>query len=279
MAYFNILGGTMKILKLTALSLIFAVTACSSGGGGSGGNSESNQSIDNIATTQPVSSTTSTENTSEEQETPTKTVTERPVHGYYLVGAERNNVGITAFSLRSNSLNIIDHFDSIPLSDPAQSPTDGYYKIGNGIANDDSILKETKFGVVENSRQVYIFAQGNRATDMPVSGNASYTGEAILVTVNEDDEFKRLGYFNVPAKFNADFEQKTLLASLQLTELGAEGNLVFDAEIKGDKFSKWGGSDGIQVDGAFYGNNASELGGVLLKRDAFSGSFGAKKDD
>ncbi|AHG86985.1 hypothetical protein F544_17570 [Bibersteinia trehalosi USDA-ARS-USMARC-190] len=278
----------MKTLKLTVLSLSLILISCSSGGGG-GAPAPASASSQPTATAsnQPSSNSPSNPatdlvNDSEQQDsqTPPTTASPKPVHGYYLVGAKRDNVGITAFTLTSDRLEILDHFGgSIPLSDPTQSPADGYYKIGKGIVNDNSLLKETKFGVVENDRQVYIFSQGNRATGMPVSGTASYTGEAILVAVDKEDEFKRLNYFTTPVKFNADFGQKQLIGSLQLMELGADGNVVFDAEINGDKFSKWGGFDGIQVDGAFYGNNASELGGVLLKRDAFSGSFGAKKDD
>lgn len=274
----------MKTLKLATLSLIFALTACSSGGSSDSpalvNKSTNTNTVNSQGSSNSPSTIPSASNSEQEasQSIPTQTPsTPKPVHGHYLVGADRNSVGLTAFSLSSDRLEILDHFNSIPLSDPSQSPADGYYKIGNGIVNDSSFLKETKFGIVENGR-VYIFAQGNRTTDMPTSGTASYTGEAILVAVDKEDEFKRLGYFTVPAKFNADFGQKQLIGSLQLMELGADGNVVFDAEIKGDKFSNWGDIDGIDVNGAFYGKNASELGGVLLKRDLFSGSFGAKKD-
>lgn len=279
----------MKILKLSALSLLLTLTACGGGGGKGSAPSTPVNPVNKVEQTTPaVNHTGSTNSASTNQNTggsqpssPSSTSTTssapKPVHGHYLVGVDRGKVGITAFTLSSDRLEVLNRFGSIPLSDPAQSPTDGYYKIGNGIVNDSSFLKETKFGVLENS-DVYIFAQGNRATDMPTVGKASYTGQAILVAVDDNDELKRLGYFTAPAKFTADFEQKQLLGSLQLMELGAEGNVVFNAKIEGDEFSNWGGFDGISVDGAFYGKNASELGGVLLKRDAFSGSFGAKKD-
>lgn len=280
----------MKILKLSALSLLLTLTACGGGGGKGSAPSTPVNPVNKVEQTTPaVNHTGSTNSASTNQNTggsqpsspsstSTTSSTPKPVHGHYLVGVDRGKVGITAFTLSGDRLEVLNHFGSIPLSDPAQSPTDGYYKIGNGIVNDSSFLKETKFGIIENNRQVYIFAQGNRATEMPISGTASYTGEAILVSVDNEDEFKRLGYFAVPAKFTADFGQKQLTGSLQLMELGADNNVVFNAEIEGDEFSNWGGLDGISVDGAFYGKNASELGGVLLKRDAFSGSFGAKKD-
>lgn len=272
----------MKILKLSALSLLLTLTACGGGGGKGSAPSTPVNPVNKVEQTTPAVSNTSTTNststTNNQNTSGSQPSTPKPVHGHYLVGAERNNVGITAFTLKGDRLEVLNHFGSIPLSDPAQSPTDGYYKLGGGMVNDSSFLKETKFGIIENNRQVYIFAQGNRATEMPISGTASYTGEAILVSVDNEDEFKRLGYFAVPAKFTADFGQKQLTGSLQLMELGADNNVVFNAEIEGDEFSNWGGLDGISVDGAFYGKNASELGGVLLKRDAFSGSFGAKKD-
>ncbi|MGX3020901.1 transferrin-binding protein-like solute binding protein [Ursidibacter sp. B-7004-1] len=39
------------------------------------------------------------------------------------------------------------------------------------------------------------------------------------------------------------------------------------------------GFDGVYVEGQFYGPQASELGGIYYKRDKFSGTFGAKKQE
>lgn len=255
----------MKALKLTSLTIIslFTLVACSSGG--SSNPAPATKTVGTTPSPPPAQPTPSNPRV-------------YPIQGQYLFGAKANNVGWTISTLRGENLNILKNIESIPLTDPANQPEEGYYKIGNGIVNDDSMLKNTRFGIIEGERQAYIFSQGVKTENIPTAGRAIYKGEALISFVDSDDVYKRLNYvYGLPSTFDVDFDNKTLIGSIKYAE--DRPNLIFDAQINGDKFSKWGGLDNIEVEGAFYGKDASELGGVFMKRDTFSGSFGAKKEE
>lgn len=255
-------NATLLILATLASSTLIAC------GGGSGGGSDPTPPT-KFVTPPPKPEVNNKPNTSSRPQT-------KAVTGYYLVGADGNNVGSAAFSLSSDKLEVIDHFDSIPLSDPNQTSTNGFYKIGTGTVNDNSLLQHVRFGAVENDRNVYIFAQGLETKNMPTEGSATYSGHSVFLVANKDTN--KLNYNTYPAKFNVDFKAKTLNGSVVLDPNNAELNVIFDADINGNTFEKRG-LNSIDVKGKFYGDNASELGGVYLKRGAFSGSFGAKKDE
>lgn len=256
----------MKALKFTAVALLSLLTLSACGGSGGSKPTPTPKTVGTVPS-QPT-----TPATNPNTPTPTK---EYPIQGHYLIGADLNQVGYVITTLRGENLNILSSLNSIPLADPGSNPVDGYYRIGSGAVNDNSLLQNVRFGIV-GSDQIYIFSQGVKAENIPTTGKATYKGESVFVFVDQEDPQKALGYYKgLPATFDVDFDQKSLIGSIQVYE--DSPNLVFNATIRENKFSHYGGIDGISVEGAFYGKDASELGGTYLKRDAFSGSFGAKK--
>lgn len=262
-----------KLMKLFSLSTITLVLVGCGGGGGGGSESSSPKPVNHTNTIkQPTSEVKADDTHTTEISTPK----EAKVKGAYIIGADRDNVGFTSFSLSGDKLDVLDAFpSSIPLVDPAYILKDGWYKIGNGVVNSSELLQYVRHGAVEDKRGVYIFAQGEKAENIPTSGKFTYKGHATLVSVLDKEDKGLQVVYGLDSTFDVDFDKKSLIGSIGGSPEGK--NIVFDADIKGDKFSKWGGLSGVSVDGAFYGKDASELGGTYLLRDVASGTFGAKR--
>lgn len=118
----------------------------------------------------------------------------------------------------------------------------------------------------------YAFYQGQLTKDMPTTGKATYLGDVIYVCQNCDDEILRGS-----ANFQVDFGAKKLTGNL--SDNGVR--LGVSAKINGNKFSG-DHADGTRVDGAFFGDNASHLGGLFENKNVkeaghVGGSFGASK--
>lgn len=76
------------------------------------------------------------------------------------------------------------------------------------------------------------------------------------------------------SKFNVDFSTKKLKGEISEVTVPNGGKINLEANIKGSAFE--GVANGIQTNGAFFGANAEELGGVYKAND-FTGAFGANK--
>ncbi|KAE9533722.1 hypothetical protein A1D25_07645 [Ursidibacter arcticus] len=290
----------MKLSNISAMSLlsVFVLTACGGGSGGGNGNSSTSSTSSTNSTGKalnniPENTNKAPENNHQNPETkPNDSGTEKSepkvedkkIEGYRL-DAKRGDSGDFSWSLKGNDLNYLSVWGKkIPLIELGSEPNEkGWYSVGfnkQGLISSNQQLTYTRHGVFQpvTSNDVYIFAQGEKATEVPTMGAYNYKGQATMVYVDNNDANKILRLAEYPAEFIADFGKKELLGAISL--LDQQNNVLpLTAEINGDKFKHWGGFDGVYVEGQFYGPQASELGGIYYKRDKFSGTFGAKKQE
>lgn len=150
----------------------------------------------------------------------------------------------------------------------------GMSKDGFSYYSDDNYygqighLNYARYGYLGKSSGIeYSFYQGERTpvANMPNQGVVNYLGHYIY----GDALTTRKGR----VEFKANFTEKTMIGT---SETNAALNFI--ADIKGNTFVNDGSKTGIQVDGAFFGNNAEELSGIYMdKNEKFAGAFGAKK--
>lgn len=114
----------------------------------------------------------------------------------------------------------------------------------------------------------HLFAQGTVTTNVPTQGTASYNGFAVHVrTAGTIPEITK-----PRASFEVDFGKKTITGKIHSAQVV---DLV--GNISSNKFSGTT-SQGYNMNGYFYGNLASELGGTYRNNSgSVSGAFGAKK--
>lgn len=130
--------------------------------------------------------------------------------------------------------------------------------------------QHSRFGSVgKNNAQTHLFYQGARTDDtkMPKSGQATYNGHALIIkngTVNT----------NAQSRFTADFGTRKLNGTIHQNNSTL---YTLSADINGGAFASKAGAS-VETQGAFFGENADELGGVFKdnKTDT-KGVFGAKK--
>lgn len=165
--------------------------------------------------------------------------------------------------------------------------TDGTSLIGGTFVNNADYSPNSQAGIYQDEDTTYVFIQGEltKPSDMPISGTATYTGLSTYhvtnATLNE-----QVVATETPAKWEihgamltADFGQKTLAGNILTTD--ASGRSVvsaeIDAKISGNRFS--GEKDGTKNQGAFFGPQANELGGVYVNENkGFAGAFVAKSN-
>lgn len=114
----------------------------------------------------------------------------------------------------------------------------------------------------------HLFAQGVTATNIPTQGTASYYGTAVHIrTTGSSPEIT-----TPRANFNVDFANKTITGKIHAVQV-----VDLAGNISSNKFSGTT-SQGYAMNGYFYGNLASELGGTYSNSSgSVSGAFGAKK--
>ena len=137
----------------------------------------------------------------------------------------------------------------------------------------------------------YVAFGVNPTTEMPQSGTANYIGNGMHVEKRADYLDSNLSF----VKLTANFADKTLNGTISLAKTGYKDVLVsngiaggalspnvhFDdvslsAKIQGNQFSGTN-SQGVQVEGGFYGKDADEVAGTYQGNDKF-GAFGARKN-
>ncbi|WP_265470007.1 transferrin-binding protein-like solute binding protein [Haemophilus parainfluenzae] len=137
----------------------------------------------------------------------------------------------------------------------------------------------------------YVAFGVNPTTEMPQSGTANYTGNGMHIEKRVDDLNSYLSF----VKLTTNFADKTLNGTISLANTGYKDVLVsngiaggalspeihFDdvslsAKIQGNQFSGTN-SQGVQVEGGFYGKDADEVAGTYQGNDKF-GVFGARKN-
>ena len=142
-------------------------------------------------------------------------------------------------------------------------------------------------GIYQNDNTTYVFTQGTLTLpkNMPTSGQALYTGlssyHVTNATLNE-----QINAAETPQKWElhgvmltADFDQKTLVGDILTTDASGKGisSAEINAKISGNTFS--GEKNGTKNQGAFFGQNANEIGGIYINENkGFAGAFVAKSN-
>ena len=142
-------------------------------------------------------------------------------------------------------------------------------------------------GIYQNDNTTYVFTQGTLTLpkNMPTSGKALYTGLSSYHVTNATLN-KQINAAETPQKWEihgvmltADFDQKTLVGDILTTDASGKGisSAEIDAKISGNTFS--GEKNGTKNQGAFFGQNANEIGGIYINENkGFAGAFVAKSN-
>ncbi|MBF0751461.1 MULTISPECIES: Slam-dependent surface lipoprotein [unclassified Pasteurella] len=135
---------------------------------------------------------------------------------------------------------------------------------------------DIRFGVSDSYDAGYMFYNGNPTQNMPTSGTATYSGEAIISAENVaalEDEDYHVG----KSEFNVNFGDKTLNGALTIPNIQP---VDINAKISGNSFTGTANSASLpsgQVEGKFYGNNAKEMAGLASDNKSWGATFGAAK--
>ena len=167
---------------------------------------------------------------------------------------------------------------------------DGEIHLSTGaFANGVVFLDSMQNGIYQSKKdgKTYVYIQGELTpTDnIPKSGTARYLGLSSY-HVNNDTLLEgaldavegappRFGIVGVD--MTANFEDKTVAGRLVHTSAAKNNNVLAELEgtISGNQFS--GTKNDTKLQGAFFGENANEMGGVYInQREGFSGAFSAR---
>ena len=154
----------------------------------------------------------------------------------------------------------------------------------NGVVFQDSMQN----GIYQNQKdgKTYVYIQGELTPidNIPKSGEARYLGLSSYhvnnYTLHEgslDGAPPRFGIVGVD--MTANFEDKTVAGHLVHTSAAKNNNVVAELEgtISGNQFS--GTKNDTKLQGAFFGENANEMGGVYInEKEGFSGAFSARHE-
>ncbi len=155
----------------------------------------------------------------------------------------------------------------------------------NGVVFQDSMQNGIYQSKKDGKTYVYIQGELTPTDNIPKSGTARYLGLSSY-HVNNDTLLKgaldpvdgappRFGIVGVD--MTANFEDKTVAGHLVHTSAAKNNNVVAELEgtISGNQFS--GTKNDTKLQGAFFGENANEMGGVYInQREGFSGAFSAR---
>ena len=155
----------------------------------------------------------------------------------------------------------------------------------NGVVFQDSMQN----GIYQNKKdgKTYVYIQGELTpTDnIPKSGTARYLGlssyhvnnDTLLEGALDPVEGAPPRFGIVGVDMTANFEDKTVAGHLVHTSAAKNNNVLAELEgtISGNQFS--GTKNDTKLQGAFFGENANEMGGVYInQREGFSGAFSAR---
>ena len=157
----------------------------------------------------------------------------------------------------------------------------------NGVVFQDSMQNGIYQSQKDGKTYVYIQGELTPTDNIPKSGTARYLG---MSSYHVDNRTLHEGSIDVdvavdkPPRFNvmgvdmtANFEDKTVAGHLVHTSAAKNNNVVAELEgtISGNQFS--GTKNDTKLQGAFFGENANEMGGVYInEKEGFSGAFSAK---
>ncbi len=222
-----------------------------------------------------------------------------PVQGMayqFSSGSAANKIAnAKVITLRSDKKEVLNvEGESIDLAPDGLKPgftftdnANGTSLIAGTFVNYVDYSPNVQAGIYQNDNTTYVFTQGTLTPpkSMPTSGRALYTGlssyHVTNATLNE-----KINAAKTPPKWDmhgvmltADFGRKTLVGNILTTD--AYGRDVtsaeIDAKISGNTFS--GEKNGTKNQGAFFGQNANEIGGIYINENkGFAGAFVAKSN-
>ena len=155
----------------------------------------------------------------------------------------------------------------------------------NGVVFQDSMQN----GIYQNQKdgKTYVYIQGELTpTDnIPKTGKVRYLG---ISSYHVNNDTLREGaldnLYGAPPRFGivgvdmtANFEDKTVAGHLVHASAAKNDNVLAELEgtISGNQFS--GTKNDTKLQGAFFGENANEMGGVYInEKEGFSGAFSAR---
>ena len=167
---------------------------------------------------------------------------------------------------------------------------DGEIRLSTGaFVNGVVFLDSMQNGIYQNQKdgKTYVYIQGELTpTDnIPKNGTARYLG---LSSYHVDNRTLHEGALDpvdgAPPRFGivgvdmtANFEDKTVEGRLLHTAALNNVQAELEGTISGNQFS--GTKNDTKLQGAFFGENANEMGGVYInEKEGFSGAFSAKSE-
>ena len=157
----------------------------------------------------------------------------------------------------------------------------------NGVVFQDSMQN----GIYQNQKdgKTYVYIQGELTpTDnIPKTGKVRYLGissyhvnnDTLLEGALDPVEGAPPRFGIVGVDMTANFEDKTVAGHLVHASAAKNDNVLAELEgtISGNQFS--GTKNDTKLQGAFFGENANEMGGVYInEKEGFSGAFSARHE-
>ena len=152
----------------------------------------------------------------------------------------------------------------------------------NGVVFQDSMQN----GIYQNQKdgKTYVYIQGELT---PTTGKVRYLGISSYHVNNDTLREGALDHlYGAPPRFGivgvdmtANFEDKTVAGHLVHASAAKNDNVLAELEgtISGNQFS--GTKNDTKLQGAFFGENANEMGGVYInEKEGFSGAFSARHE-
>ena len=157
----------------------------------------------------------------------------------------------------------------------------------NGVVFQDSMQNGIYQSQKDGKTYVYIQGELTPTDNIPKSGTARYLGLSSYHVNNDtllegaldpvDGAPPRFGIVGVD--MTANVEDKTVAGHTDHTRAAKNNNVLAELEgtISGNQFS--GTKNDTKLQGAFFGENANEMGGVYInQREGFSGAFSARHE-
>ena len=167
---------------------------------------------------------------------------------------------------------------------------DGEIRLSTGaFVNGVVFLDSMQNGIYQNQKdgKTYVYIQGELTPidNIPKSGEARYLGlssyhvnnDTLLEGALDPVEGAPPRFGIVGVDMTANFEDKTVAGHLVHTSAAKNNNVLAELEgtISGNQFS--GTKNDTKLQGAFFGENANEMGGVYInEKEGFSGAFSAR---
>ena len=169
---------------------------------------------------------------------------------------------------------------------------DGEIRLSTGaFVNGEVFQKSMQNGIYQNQKdgKTYVYIQGELTpTDnIPKTGKVRYLGISSYHVNNDTLREGALDHlYGAPPRFGivgvdmtANFEDKTVAGHLVHASAAKNDNVLAELEgtISGNQFS--GTKNDTKLQGAFFGENANEMGGVYInEKEGFSGAFSARHE-